>query len=192
VTALSLLATFAVIAVRAGMFDGALATVRTASAPLAPVALITAAIGLLVVGFGALTANVGMTNLSGPGGAALACQGFPLCNGKLLPGATAWVDIQWTHRMLAYLLFFYTFVAGIASIRRAAPPAVATFAKAAMALVVLQVIVAAGLVLMHLPQGFRGLHLAVGAALWGCLAFWAALARRADGTIIAEQRSPAH
>jgi cytochrome c oxidase assembly protein subunit 15 len=180
VTALSLLATFANIAVRGGMFDGGLGSLRTDVARLSNVALFAAGIGLLVVTFGALTANVGMTGLFSPSGAAMACQGFPLCNGRLLPGGTPWVDIQWTHRMLAYLLFFYVFIAGVATIRRSAPPAVSAFVRASMALVVLQVIVAAGLVLMHLPEGFQILHLAVGAALWACLAFWAALARRVE------------
>lgn len=180
VTALTLLATFANMAVRGGMFDGGLAAMRTNAGRLSPVALIAAGLGLLVVTFGALTANVGMTGPVPPSGAAMACQGFPLCNGKLLPGGTPWVDIQWTHRMLAYLLFFYVFVAGIATLRRSAPPAVAAFARATMVVVVLQVIVAAGLVLMHLPEGFQVLHLAVGAGLWACLAFWAALARRVE------------
>ncbi|MEJ2217700.1 MAG: COX15/CtaA family protein [Gemmatimonadota bacterium] len=181
VTALSLLATFATLAVRAGMFDGALTSIRMSEARLSPVALVAAGLGLLVVTFGALTANVGMTGPVPPSGAALACQGFPLCNGRLLPGGTPWVDIQWTHRTLAYLLFFYVLVAGLATFRRSAPRAIAAFAGACMTLVVLQVIVAAGLVLMHLPEPFQALHLAVGAALWACLAFWTALARRLEG-----------
>ncbi len=180
VTALTLLATFANIAVRGGIFDRGLAPRRPGDARLFPVALAAGTFALLVVTFGALTANVGMTGPFPPSGAAMACQGFPLCNGKLLPGGTPWVDIQWTHRMLAYLLFFYLFVAGIATLRRDAPRAIASFAYASMSLVVLQVIVAAGLVLMHLPEPFQILHLAVGAALWACLAFWTGLARRVE------------
>ncbi|MEJ2679591.1 MAG: COX15/CtaA family protein [Gemmatimonadota bacterium] len=187
-TALALLAAFASMAVRGGMFDNGLAALHSHEGRLAPVALIAAGLGFIVITFGALTANVGMSGPLPPSGAAMACQGFPLCNGSLLPAGNSWVDIQWTHRMLAYLLFFDVLVAGVITLRRSAPRTIANFARASMGLVVLQVLVAAGLVLMHLPPAFQATHLAVGAALWACLTFWAALARRLEARTLSFTR----
>lgn len=177
-TAMALLATFAALAVRAGFFDNALAA--AVNGRFTGAAMSAAVFGFIVVAFGAMTANLGMEGPFPPSGAAMACQGFPLCNGELWPGGGSWVHTHWTHRLLAYLLFFHVLGAGMATVRKAAPAAVRGAAWASMVLVVLQVMVAAALVLMHLPDALQGLHLGVGAALWAALAFWAALARRAD------------
>ncbi len=42
-----------------------------------------------------------------------------------------------------------------------------------------QIWVAAEMVILRLPGGLRGLHLAVGVALWGAMVVWATLANRA-------------
>lgn len=178
-TAMGLLATFATLAVRAGVLDAGLAD---SGGRFAGAALGTAIFGFIVVGFGALTANLGMDGPFPPSGAAMACQGFPLCNGQLWPGGGSWVQVHWIHRLLAFLLLFHILGTGVAVLRREPPPAVARAAIGAMVFVVLQVAVAATLVLLHLPEALQGLHLAVGAGLWAALAFWAALARRADDT----------
>lgn len=141
------------------------------------------AMGLLVVTFGALTANTGLIGAqTAPSPAAWACQGFPLCNGSLLPEGGGLVHIHWTHRLVAYLLFFHVIGATIAAVRRGAPRAVKNGAIASLVLVVTQVVVAAGLVHMHLPSGMRVLHLVVGAALWMALVAWWAAASRAAST----------
>lgn len=176
-TAMGLLATFATLAVRSGIMDAGLAET---GGRFTAAALGAAIFGFVVVGFGALTANLGMDGPFPPSGAAMACQGFPFCNGQLWPGGGAWVQVHWIHRLLAFLLFFHILGTGAAVLRREPPPALARGAIAAMVLVVLQVAVAAALVLMHLPDALQGLHLAVGAGLWAALAFWTALARRAD------------
>jgi len=134
----------------------------------ARIATIAAAIGFVVVVFGALVAN----NLGAP----QACQGFPLCNGSAMPSGGSLVHIHWTHRVVAFALFFYVLYGAIAT-RAASSVRVRTAAIAAAAAVVAQLVVAAALVLSHLPQSLQGLHLAVGAAVWGVLVLWAGYAR---------------
>lgn len=51
--------------------------------------------GFAVVLLGALVANLG---------AAPACQGFPLCNGTVLPGGGWRIQLHWLHRLSAYAL----------------------------------------------------------------------------------------
>lgn len=99
---------------------------------------------------GALTANLG---------AASACLGFPLCNGQVIPDGNHFQWIQWTHRLLAYSLLVTALFWAWKS-RRRGP-------KWVLALVLTQVAVAAGMVLLALPEPLRVLHVAVGAAVWG-------------------------
>lgn len=139
-----------------------------ANARFGRVAGSAAALGLLAVAFGALTANTG---------AAPACQGFPLCNGAVLPSGPGLVHIHWAHRLLAFLLFFHVSAGALAALRRGAPRAVVGAALVALALVAAQLAVAAALVLLHLPRSLQSLHLAMGVAVWGALVVWAGVAR---------------
>ncbi|HUP90399.1 MAG TPA: COX15/CtaA family protein [Longimicrobiales bacterium] len=119
--------------------------------------------------FGALTAN----NLGAP----QACQGFPLCNGGLLPRGGSLVHIQWTHRFLAYVTFFIVLVQAQRAWRGGGSTKLRRTALAAALIVTLQVVVAAGLILMHLPRGMQAMHLAVGALLWAHAVLWYSHAR---------------
>src|SRR6266849_3385456 len=110
------------------------------------------ALGFVTVLFGALTANLG---------AASACLGFPLCNDQFIPAGNYLQHIHWTHRLLAYTLFAYVVWWAVRSKRRGAWYVVA--------LVTLQVAVAAAMVLSGLPQPLQAAHVAVGAALWAAL-----------------------
>jgi heme A synthase len=140
-----------------------------AAAPrYARIATIAAALGFIVVVFGALVAN----NLGAP----QACQGFPLCNGSAIPSGGGLVHIHWTHRLVAFALFFYVLYGAFAT-WRTTTARVRYAASAAAAIVIAQLVVAAALVLTHLPQHLQALHLAVGAAVWGALVLWAAYAR---------------
>ncbi len=109
-------------------------------------------LGFLTVLFGALTANLG---------AASACLGFPLCNDQFIPAGNYLQHIHWTHRLLAYTLFASVVWWAVRSKRRGAWYVVA--------LVTLQVAVAAAMVLSGLPQPFQAAHAAVGAAVWAAL-----------------------
>ncbi len=109
-------------------------------------------LAFVTVLFGALTANLG---------AASACLGFPLCNGQLVPDGNYLQHIQWTHRLLAYALFAAVlWWAGRA--KRGGPWGV-------VALVALQVVVAAAMVLLARPPALQAAHAAVGTAVWAGL-----------------------
>ncbi|MFW6079527.1 MAG: COX15/CtaA family protein [Gemmatimonadota bacterium] len=130
-------------------------------------AYVGAGLGLLAVAFGAMTANTGAASL---------CQGFPLCNGEWMPAGGTYVHIHWTHRLVAFALFFHVAGAAYVAWRAPAPPEIRTASGISLALVTVQLVVAAALVLLQLPQWLQALHLAVGTALWGALAVWAAVA----------------
>lgn len=115
-------------------------------------ALVAAGWGFVTVLFGGLTANLG---------AATACVGFPLCNGQLVPVGNYLQHVHWTHRLLAYGLFVYLLVWAVRSRRRDA--------AVGLGLVVLQIVVAATMVLLTVPPSLQAAHAAVGAALWGAL-----------------------
>jgi cytochrome c oxidase assembly protein subunit 15 len=182
-TAMALLATLTIASMRTGGFGAANMApeppvdARTAG-KLKRAALAAAILGLVVVLMGALTANTNAPVTGGPSAAALACQGFPLCNGQLMPGGNSLVHIHWTHRVLAFLLFFHVLGATITGWKRNAPARVARAATVSLALIIAQLAVAALMVLFFLPPEARALHLLVGTGLWMALVVWAARARR--------------
>jgi heme a synthase len=104
---------------------------------------------LATVLLGALTANLG---------AASACLGFPLCNGQVFPTGNYLQHVQWAHRLLAYALAVTVAVWAWRTRRRG--PALL------LALVALQVGIAAAMVLLRLPGPLQAAHVAAGAAVW--------------------------
>jgi cytochrome c oxidase assembly protein subunit 15 len=130
-------------------------------------AVTTAALGFVLLFFGGLVANTG----AGP-----LCQGFPLCNGQVFPEGGGLVHLHWTHRLLAYAMLVLVILATAKTLREKAPPPIPRWSVVALILVVMQIVVAAALVLRQLPADLRGLHLAVGVALWAALVVWATLA----------------
>jgi heme A synthase len=147
-TAMLLLATLLVLAKGTGLTPGA-------SPGLVEIAWLV--LGFVTVLFGALTANLG---------AASACLGFPLCNGAVIPVGNYLQHVHWTHRLLAYGLFGYSLWWAVRTKRRGAWYVVA--------LITLQVAVAAAMVLLGLPPVLQATHVAVGAAVWAglVLAVW--------------------
>jgi len=126
---------------------------------------LTAGFGLGVVLAGALVANLG---------AAPACQGFPLCNGRWLPAANWRVHLHWMHRLLAYgLVLGVLFLPGRARHWRPASPRVWTAAWLVAGTAAAQLAVAAFMVLGGLQDGWRAAHVALGAALFGELVWLA-------------------
>jgi heme A synthase len=130
---------------------------------------IAAGLGFIVLVLGGLVANTGASPL---------CQGFPLCNGQWMPRGGGLVHLHWTHRLLAYAEFFVILAAAILALRGQAPVAVSRAALVVVGLLIGQIWVAAEMVVSGLPPSLRGLHLAVGVALWAALVVWANLARR--------------
>lgn len=181
--AMALLAVLVVAAMRAGGLGAASIEVGDASSKSWRGARIAVVLAFLALVLGALTAHIP--------GANAACQGFPLCSGSLMPsGGTQ--HIQYTHRILAFVLLGHTLGLAIGVHRRGDAMLVRRMAWLSFAAVLLQIVVAAALVEMHLPAMLRSLHQAVGTGLWLVIFTFAALARRgALGATVAGSRSDA-
>src|SRR2546430_4482572 len=93
-------------------------------------------LAFITVLFGALTANLG---------AAVACSGFPLCNGQVWPQAGTLAQIHWAHRLLAYSLAIAATMWAIRTPGRRS--------KIVLGTVLLQVAIGAVTVLFGLPPG---------------------------------------
>jgi heme A synthase len=170
--AMTLFATLGAAAIRAGALGGAAASSEQASGRTVRAAYAAATIAFLTVALGGLTAKLPS--------AAIACRSFPLCARDAAAGAEA-VHTQVTHRVLAFLLLLHLIgvVAGLAR-RRDESRAVARAAGIALGLVILQLTVAASMVLLRLPTVLRSLHEAVGVSVWLGTFSYAYLARRAS------------
>jgi heme A synthase len=132
-----------------------------------------ATMALLTVVMGGLTAKYP--------GAAVACQGFPLC-GRNADVLAASVHVQLTHRVLAFLVVLH-FIGLASGVFRRGEASVAKRAAATVAsLGVLQLVVAAAMVLGHLPPVLRSLHEATGVSIWITAFALAYLARIASGS----------
>jgi heme A synthase len=163
--AIALLATIVVALVRAGGLGAARLAVDVTPRTMRA-AKIAVALTLATLVLGALTANVP--------GAPIACRGFPWC--RTIEGGATPIAIQITHRVLAFLVFGHLIGMFLGSRRRNEDPTVRLAIASALGLVVLQVIVAAGMVEMNLPPVMRSLHQAVGTATWIAVVAVAALA----------------
>jgi heme A synthase len=170
--AMSLLAVLVVTAVRAGGFGAAAIPSRYARTFRSGRG--AAGLTFLALVFGALTANTPS--------AAIACQGFPWCRTVAAGGAPLYIQV--THRIIALLLLGHLIgmVIGVRKRGEARPVRVA--AQTALGLVILQILVAAAMVEMHLPPGLRSLHQAVGTALWISVVTLASLASAPGSTDI--------
>ncbi|MGI9089817.1 MAG: COX15/CtaA family protein [Gemmatimonadaceae bacterium] len=166
--AMTLLAVLSVAVLRAGGwgFDAAV----VASARTFRSARVAAIMAFLVLVLGALTANIS--------GANVACQGFPWCTAIAVRGGP--LHIQITHRVLAFLLLFHTFGVIMALRRRGESPLIKRAARLAFGAVLLQIVVAAFLVELHLPPVWRSLHQAVGTLVWLSIFTFATLAKYAS------------
>ena len=156
--AMTLFATLGAAAMRAGALGGGSAVSETVSGRVGRAAYAAAAIAFLTVALGGLTAKLPS--------AAIACRSFPLCGRDAAAGAEA-VHVQLTHRVLAFLLLLHLIgvVVGLAR-RRGESRTVARAATVALGLVVLQLTIAASMVLLTLPAVLRSLHEAVGISVW--------------------------
>jgi cytochrome c oxidase assembly protein subunit 15 len=162
--AMALLAVLVVVVVRAGGLGALAAAERSARTLRGGIA----AVGLtfLALVLGALTANTP--------GAPLSCQGFPLCREIGESGTPLMIQI--THRVIAFLLLGHLIGLAIGTRKRAEPRPIRTAAWTSLGIVTLQIVVAAGMVEMHLPASLRSIHQAIGTALWISVVTLAALA----------------
>jgi len=169
--AMSLVAAVVATVIRAGGLGGATARLGGASRKTARAAFAAAALALLTVVMGGLTAKFP--------GAAVACQSFPLCgrNPDVAGGA---VHVQLTHRVLAVLVVLHLLGMVMALRKRREAAVVRRAAAIAFGLGVLQLLVAGAMIGMHLPSVLRSLHEATGVSIWiatFALAYLARLAR---------------
>jgi cytochrome c oxidase assembly protein subunit 15 len=172
--AMALAATLVAAIVRAGGFGGTAARLGGATSKAARGSFAAAALALLAVVMGGLTAKYP--------GAAVACQSFPLC-GTNPDVAAAAVHVQLTHRVLALALILHLVGLVIAFRKRGEAPVIRRAAVAALSLGVLQLLVAGAMIGMRLPPVLRSLHQATGVAVWiaaFALAYLARLASRDD------------
>jgi heme A synthase len=124
------------------------------------IAFWTAVATLAVVLLGALTANLD---------AGHACQGFPLCNGAIVPasGGNPLVLSHWAHRMAAYgLVAWFLVLPFVITRSRPSDPGLRRPARIAAITAFLQLAVGAAMVLMNLPGELRAVHVGLGAALF--------------------------
>ena len=168
VLAMILIGALVASAMRAGGFGAEGATIAV-SAKTARVATMGAGLTLVVIVFGALTANLP--------GAAESCLGFPHCR-VAMQNVGGLLHLQLTHRVLAFLLLFHMIGAAIAIGKRGEARPVVTAARVAAAAIVLQVLVAAALVETRLPPVLQSVHQAVGTLVWVAVIAFALLARR--------------
>jgi len=167
--AMALLAVLVVVVVRAGGFGAGSVPARYARTFRSGSA--AAGLTFLALVFGALTANTQ--------GAAVACQGFPWCRAITVSGTPLYIQV--THRIIAFLLLGHLIGITVGVRKRHESAAIARVAWTALGIVIVQVLVAAAMVEMHLPPALRSLHQALGTALWITVVTLAALAARTHG-----------
>jgi heme a synthase len=167
--AMSLLAALVVVVVRAGGLGSGTVPARYERTLRSSRA--AAGLTFLILVLGALTANTP--------GAAVACQGFPWCKEVTVSGAPLYIQV--THRIIAFLLVGHLIGIFLGARKRAETRAVRYAAGAALGIVILQILVGAAMVDMHLPPPLRSLHQAVGTALWISVVTLATLAAGTRG-----------
>ena len=118
----------------------------------------TAAAGFGVVLLGGLTANLD---------AGFACQGFPLCNGEWMPAGNPLVHTHWTHRLAAYGLAGWCLALPLLLSRRRPDDAhLRRTGTLAAAIVLVQIVIGAAMVLNRLEGSLRATHVGLGAAVF--------------------------
>jgi heme A synthase len=157
VLAALLLAALATAVLRAGGL-GASSPGRTpASDRTRRSAYAAAVLVLIVIALGGLTAKIP--------GAAQACQGFPLCNGQLIPEGGP-QHVHMTHRILGIMLLLHMIGVVVGITRRKEGATIRRVGWIALGAVVAQIVVAAVMVETFLPNVVRSLHQAIGISIW--------------------------
>lgn len=182
VLAASLIAVLVVATIRCGGLGGTRILGQIGTRKAVGGATGAAVLALLVVLLGGLTAKVA--------GAAVACAGFPLCGEGSLGGPAQ--HVQLTHRVLAYLLVLHLASLPFLFRARGEPAPVVRAAWFGLGLGLLQVCLAAWMVLGGFPGVVRSLHQATGILIWVTAFAMMYLARIAAGrTSVAAQRDGA-
>ena len=124
--------------------------------------LATVGLGFVVILFGAQVANFHT---------GLLCLGFPLCNGSALPPGNVLAALPWAHRALAFAFLGALVVLAVRlnhrSDRLSQP--LRRWIAIVLGTTVVQIGVAAAMVLELLPPSLRAAHLLVGTMVWAGL-----------------------
>ena len=169
--AMSLVASVVATVIRAGGLGGTSARDGGVSMRTKRAAFAGAALALVAVVMGGLTAKYP--------GAAVACPSFPLCGTNPdVQGAA--VHVQLTHRIIAVLLVLHLFGVVMALRKRQESPLLRRVAMIAFSLGILQLLVAGAMIGMRLPPALRSLHEATGVSIWIATFALAYLARIAS------------
>ena len=164
-TAMALVAVLMVVGFRAGTY---VPHPGPATRRMRIAALVALGLGGLAVLMGGLTAN---------SGASAACLGFPLCSGELFPSQAngGLSHIHWFHRLVAYALTLHLTGIVVAVVRQKAfvPAPIRKAAIVALGATLLQIVVAAGMMLSLLQPHWRATHVAAGTAVWMALVAFA-------------------
>jgi cytochrome c oxidase assembly protein subunit 15 len=171
--AMSLVATVAATLIRAGGLGGRSARVMEVSGRARRASFAGAAMALLTVVMGGLTAKY-------PGGS-VACLNFPLCGANPDVAMSA-VHIQITHRVLAVLVVLHLIGLNFGLRKRREDPLIRRAALIAVSLGILQLLVAGAMIGMKLPPVLRSLHEATGVSIWVATFVVAYLARMGGET----------
>jgi heme o synthase len=176
--AMALLAVVLVTALRATETTRAIPSQGSQETPRHPahnLVLTAAALGFVVILFGAQVANFH---------AGLLCLGFPLCNGELFPAPGKMAFLPWAHRMLAFAFLALVLALAVRLSRRADPASGPLRRSVAivLALTLVQIGVAAAMVLELLPPSLRAAHLLVGTLVWAALVMLVFHSRRTPAT----------
>jgi heme A synthase len=168
--AMTLLAVVIATAVRAGALGGSAVRAQGGTPRTVRSLGAGAALAFLAVVLGGLVAK--------SPGAAVACPSFPLCGATPASVPASASQLQLTHRIIAYLLFFHIIGISIAISRRPGESAaVKTAARVAAGLILLQIGLGAAMVMSALPPALRSMHEAVGVGVWLTLFLAAYLAK---------------
>jgi heme A synthase len=139
--------------------------------PLALAASVSILLTIVAGGYMAGTQKYGRADYQLGGGAHHACgKEFPTCNGEALPfGQARLVDIHLTHRVLMYLASLLVLALVVMALRRRPSARVVLLAKAALALLVLQIAVGILNVALDEYETLILAHLTLATLLWSSL-----------------------
>ena len=162
-TALALFALLCLVTVAAFANEKPIGSFRV-PANLPGIALTASALTFAVMLIGAYVAGAGYS---------LACSGWPLCNGSVVPAMSAEsVQLVFFHRLFALALGLNLLALAFMAWRnRAGSRLVANLSVAALLAYVLQALVGASNIWTDIADVAQIAHLAVGTALWGILAY---------------------
>jgi heme A synthase len=119
--------------------------------------------------------------------ASLACDGWPLCNGTLMPGGGADVGLHLLHRLLAALLGLLLLATIYIGFEERRPPALLLASGAAGVAWVAQALVGAANIWTELAAGVVVAHLSLAALLWCAMVAISALSYYLPGRTLAAE-----